>query len=262
MSKNILNKIIENKFNELEKLKSTYKDISKKINPAIKGEFKNNFINTSKVKIIAEIKPASPSEGEIFKPTKKNIKNIAAIYSKFPIGAISVLTDSAYFNGSYENIALVKEITDIPVLCKEFIVDKFQLKLAKYFGADAVLLIAEALPYKKLLSLYNFAKKINLEVLFEFHSSKNLDFLLENDIEIIGINNRNLDTMKVDINKCLTLKNHIPKHKIVIGESGFYTKEDIKLLDTQNFNGVLIGTSLLKSDDIDIKLKELVYYYE
>ena len=68
--------------------------------------------------------------------------------------------------------------------------------------------------------------------------------------------------MKVDINKCLTLKNHIPKHKIVIGESGFYTKEDIKLLDTQNFNGVLIGTSLLKSDDIDIKLKELVYYYE
>ncbi len=262
MKKNILQEIIEYKHTELESLKNKYKHLVKKFNTTTPSRFKENFINSKRVRIIAEIKPSSPSEGPIFEPTEENIKKIARTYSQYPIGAISVLTDKKYFNGSYENIRLVKEITDIPILCKEFIIDPFQIDLAKYFGADAVLLIAEALPMEKCIFLYKYAKEISLDILFEFHSPENLKALLDNNIDIIGINNRNLSTLKVDIQKCLDLKKSIPDDKILIAESGFNTPEQIKLLEEKNFNGVLIGTSLLKSGNIDEKLKELVYYYE
>ena len=262
MYKNILQEIIEHKQIELEELKKRYKDIPEKSKTTAPSRFKENFINSNRVKIIAEIKPSSPSEGTIFEPTEKNIKNIARIYSQHPIGAISVLADKKYFNGSYENIRMVKESTDIPVLCKEFIIDPFQMDLAKHFGADAVLLIAEALPMEKCISLYKYANRISLDVLFEFHSPENLKALLDNNIDIIGINNRDLSTLKVDIQKCLDLSESIPQDKILIAESGFDTPAQIKLLEEKNFNSVLVGTSLLKSGNIDEKLKELVYYYE
>ena len=262
MRNNILDAIIKHKYSELDDLKTKY---SKQIkNPDIENKrsnFKKAFTEQEHVKIMAEIKPASPSEGEIFNPTKENIQNIAKIYSNHPIGAISVLTDKKYFNGSYENIALVKEVTSTPVLCKEFIVDKSQIALAKHFGADAILLIAEALTEKIALELYNYAKDINLDVLFECHSVKKLEILIKNDINIIGINNRDLNTMKVDIQKCLNLRDHIPEDRIIIAESGFKTSVQIKLLEDNKFNGVLIGTSILKSDNIDQKLKEVVNYY-
>lgn len=262
MEKNILEKIIETKRNELDHIKEKYKNIETRIDINKPSLFKQNFISSQRVKIIAEIKPGSPSEGEIFNPTSKKIQEIAKIYSQYPIGAISVLTDKTYFNGAYENIALVKEISNIPVLCKEFIIDPFQIKLAKYFGADAVLLIAEALPMKNLIQLYQSAREYNMAVLFECHSKENLQFLLDNNIDIIGINNRDLESMTVDTNKCITLKNMIPHDKIVVAESGFHTKEEIQLLEKNGFKGVLIGTSLLKTDGLEKKLNELVHYYE
>lgn len=262
MKKNILQKIVETKFKELEDLKKKYKNVLKNFNTNTSSTFKKNFIHSQRVKIIAEIKPSSPSEGTIFIPTKKKIKQIASLYSKYPVGAISVLTDNTYFKGAFENIALVKEVTSVPVLCKEFIIDKFQIKLAKYFGADAILLIAEALPLKKLITLYKFAKKINLDVLFEFHLPENLNFILKHKINIIGINNRNLETMDVDTNKCINLKSAIPNDKIVIAESGYNTKKEIRILEKEKFNGVLIGTSFLKNKNIEKKLQELIYYYE
>lgn len=262
MKKNILQQIIETKFKELEDLKKKYKNVLKNFNTDTPSAFKKNFIHSQRVKIIAEIKPASPSEGTIFIPTKKKIKQIASLYSGYPVGAISVLTDNTYFQGAFENIALVKEVTSVPILCKEFIIDKFQIKLAKYFGADAILLIAEALPLKELIILYQFAKKINLDVLFEFHLPENLNFILKHKINIIGINNRNLETMDVDTNKCINLRRAIPNDKIVIAESGYNTKKEIRILEKEKFNGVLIGTSLLKNKNIGKKLQELVYYYE
>jgi len=262
MKDNILEKIIQHKSAELVELKKKYKNISNKIDTSIPSKFKTNFTNQEHVKIIAEIKPASPSEGMIFEPTKKNIKNIAKVYSQYPIAAISVLTDEKYFHGSYENIAMVKDVTSIPVLCKEFIIDEFQINLAKYFRADAVLLIAEALSEEKSIALYSYAKELNLDVLFEFHFPEKLNFLLENDIDIIGINNRDLNTLKLNIQKCLNLRNQIPDNKILIAESGFDTPDQLRLLEECKFNGALIGTSLLKSDDINKKLKGLVYYYE
>ena len=110
--------------------------------------------------------------------------------------------------------------------------------------------------------MYSYAKELNLDVLFEFHFPEKLNFLLENDIDIIGINNRDLNTLKLNIQKCLNLRNQIPDNKILIAESGFDTPDQLRLLEECKFNGALIGTSLLKSDDINKKLKGLVYYYE
>ncbi len=256
----LLQEIIEHKRSEIETLKTKYKDIQVKIETG--HCFKEIFTTGGPVRIIAEIKPASPSEGMIFEPTEENIKNIARIYSRYPVGAISVLTDEKYFHGSYENIALVKELTDKPVLCKDFIIDTFQIDLAKHFKADAILLIAEALDKEKAVTLYKYAKKINLDVLFEFHSPDSLNFLLENNVDIIGINNRDLNSMKVDINKCLSLRSSIPEDIILIAESGFASPKQIKMLEEKKINGALIGTSILKSEDIEKKLKEFVYYYE
>ncbi len=261
MKANILDEIIKHKIAELEGLKKKYKNISAKINTNIPSKFKESFIKQEHVKVIPEIKPASPSQGSIFEPTEKNIKHIAKIYSQYPIAAISVLTDKKYFQGSYENIAIVKDAVSKPVLCKEFIIDEFQIGLAKYFGADAILLIAEALTEEKCITLYKYAKKLNLDVLFEFHFPEKLDFLLKNDINIIGINNRDLNTLKVDIQKCLDLRIRIPDDRIIIAESGFDNPAQLRLLEEKRFNGILIGTSILKSNDIDKKLKGLVYYY-
>jgi len=258
----ILKKIIDYKHTEIEILKKKYGDISDKIDKTTSSKFKKNFINHDRVIIIPEIKPSSPSKGQIFEPTEENIKNIAKAYSQYPIGAISVLADNKYFNGSYENIALVKQVTCLPILCKEFIVDKYQINLAKYFGADAILLIAEALPEEENIILYNYAKSLNMDILFEFHYQENLKILLKNNIDIIGINNRDLSTLKVDIEKCLNLRDKIPANRILIAESGYSCAAQLQVLDQYEFNGVLIGTSLLKSPNIDNKLKELVLYYE
>ncbi len=255
---NILKTILAYKFVELTQLKRKYKNI--KINTKIKSRFKNNFQNTNRVQIIAELKPSSPSEGKIIPADQKSIKTILKAYNQFPLGAISILTDKKYFNGGFENLALAKEVTDKPILCKEFIIDEFQIKLAKYFGADAILLIAEVLPFKRLLELYRFAKSIHLDVLFELHDSKYLSCLLQNKIDIIGINNRNLSTLIINKNKCLSLKKLIPKNKIVIAESGFETKNEINTLSRYGFKGVLMGTSILKAKNIEKKLEEVVYY--
>lgn len=254
----ILKDIIDYKFIELGQLKKRYKNI--KINSKIKSQFKKNFQNTNRVQIIAELKPSSPSEGKIIPSDRKSLKAILKAYNQFPLGAISILTDKKYFNGAFENLALAKEITDKPILCKEFIIDEFQIKLAKYFGADAILLIAETLPFERLLELYRYAKSIHLDVLFELHDSKYLSHLLQNKIDIIGINNRNLSTLKINKNRCLTLKKLIPKNKITIAESGFETKNEISILSRYGFTGVLIGTSLLKAKKIEKKLEEVVYY--
>lgn len=259
----ILIDIINYKYVEIPVLKERYQHlIDQNFNFDQKPKFKEAFINKDVVKIIAEIKPTSPSTGDIFEPTKERIKEIVKLYNSFPVAAISILTDSSFFNGAFENITIAKEITSKPILCKEFIVDEFQLQLAKYFGADAVLLIAEALDYDRLLELYQYALSINLDVLFECHDKDNLEFLLNNNIDIIGINNRDLFTMNLDKNKSYDFKKHIPEEKICIAESGYNSKEDIKKLAESKFNGVLIGSSILKSDNMEEKLKELVYYYE
>jgi len=249
---NFLEIVAKEKRKEIEELKRKYKNLQLRKRKVL--SLKERILNHSRISIIAEIKLASPSEGKI---TDRTVKQIAEIYNKFDIAAISVLCDKKFFQGSYKYLGIVKDLTDKPVLCKDFILDEFQIYLAYYFGADAVLLITEFLEWDRLLKLYEYASKFGMEILVESHTEENLKKCVKERFEIIGINNRDLKTFKVSLKKCVQLVKYIPEHKVKVAESGIHTAYDLKLLENSNFNAALIGTTILKSDNITKKLKEL-----
>lgn len=256
--KDVLKTIIQSKYHELTGLKKKYGAL--KNLPPRGPSFRNRFKKARRIRVIAEVKPSSPSEGRIFNPSKARLKNIIKLYDQFPLGAVSVLTDRKYFSGSYENLALAREITSRPLLCKEFIVDEYQIRLARYFGASAVLLIAEALPFPRLMDLYRYALSLGLDVLFEAHEKSRLLMLVRNKIPLIGINSRNLSTLELRPERSFRIKKIIPPGRTVIAESGLTVKEDMRKLARAGFHGALIGTSFLKSADPEKKLKEMVFY--
>lgn len=256
--KDVLRTIVQSKYHELAGLKKRYGALKRL--PGKGPCFRARFLKKGRIKIIAEVKPSSPSEGALFRPTRNNLKNLVRLYDRFPLAAVSVLTDQKYFNGSYENLDLAREIMSKPLLCKEFIVDEYQIRLARYFGASAVLLIAEALLFPRLITLYQYARSLGLDVLFEAHERASLLLLVKNRIPVIGINSRNLSTLEVRPDRFSRLKRLIPPETTVIAESGLKTKTDLRNLDRAGFRGALIGTSFLKSPDPERHLKEMVYY--
>ncbi len=254
----ILKKILQQKKKDLIELKNRYGQINlstrdKKIIP-----FENVFSSSDKIRIIAEIKPASPSEGIII--SEAEIPEIAKIYNEADIVAISVLTDENFFSGKYENLKIVSSLTNKPVLCKDFIIDKYQIDLAYINNADAILLIVEALNENILKKLYDYAVSLGLGVLVEFHYAENISIINNNCFKLVGINNRNLKTMTVDINNSITLKKEIKNNIPVISESGIFKAEDLIRLHTAGFKGALIGTSILKSYNIKKTLNDLINY--
>ncbi|MCY1153223.1 MAG: indole-3-glycerol phosphate synthase TrpC [Sphaerochaetaceae bacterium] len=195
---------------------------------------------------IAEVKKASPSKGlicENFKPVE-----IALEYERIGIDAISVLTERDYFQG---DLAFLKEISNIvstPTLRKDFIVDVYQVHEAKVIGAKAILLICALLKKRELEFLYNEATLLGLDVLVEAHTKEEVEMALSIDAKIIGINNRNLKTFKVDLSISERMRKYIPSNKIMVSESGYSTREDIlKAIDIGS-DAVLIGESFMKSD--------------
>ena len=174
--------------------------------------------------VIAEIKKKSPSAGlirENFLP-----KSIAMIYEKSGASAISVLTDTYYFGGRQEDLSLVKKAVHIPVFRKEFIVDSYQIYESRAIGADAILLIAAVLNKQKLIEFQDIAHKLGLSCLIEVHTEEELEKVLETNPEIIGINNRNLKTFRVDLHTSVRLKKKIPNRIITVSESGIDTRND------------------------------------
>ncbi len=256
----ILAKILEQKKKDVEILKSEHGIINLKNRKKEILSFEKEFAQNSRINIIAEIKPASPSEGIII--SNDRIEEIAEIYNETDIAAISVLTDEHFFNGSFNNLKRVSAVTEKPLLCKDFIIDKYQIELAYINNADAVLLIVEALNREKLYELYNYAVSLGLGVLVEFHYAENADIINNSDFRVVGINNRNLKTMEVSIDNSIKLKKLLSNAGSVISESGIYKKEDLIKLELEGFSGALIGTSILKSGNIKEKLNELVYYKE
>lgn len=213
------------------------------------------------INVIAEIKRASPSAGLIrddFDP-----QALAKIYQDCGADAISVLTDEKYFQGRLEYIQQVKEVATLPVLRKDFIIDPYQVYEARAAGADAILLIAEAIKPAELMDMIILAHSLTLTVLLEVHD---LDSLLrvrslvgfpQEHYTLLGVNNRNLKTMKVDLGNSIRLSEFIEEKQSLISESGIKEKTHVQRLINAGFNGILVGETLMRSDDIAGSFVEL-----
>jgi indole-3-glycerol phosphate synthase len=207
------------------------------------------------ISIIAEIKQRSPSAGVI----KENFDpiQIAKIYQDCGAHAISVLTDSHLFGGSNDYFTMVKKTVALPVLRKDFIIDEYQIYESRYIGADAILLIARILTTTQLMRFIIRAKELGLACLVEIHSEVELKNVLSTPAEIVGINNRNLDTLRVDLETSLSLKKLLPQGYITVCESGIKTREDVKKIENAGFDALLVGETIMKSDNICATLKRI-----
>jgi len=218
-------------------------------------DFKGAISLPGKISLICEIKKASPSSGLICK--EFHPKKIARTYEKNGAGAISVLTEDKYFQGDILHLFSVKQIVNIPILRKDFIIDEYQLYESRAFGADALLLIASLLDAKQISQFLKITRSLGMEALLEVHDEEDLEKVLSTPAEIIGINNRNLKDFTVDLNVTKNLRKKIPQEKIVVSESGIKTRDDVLLLKNTGINAILIGQVLLESEDIGKKLEEL-----
>lgn len=205
------------------------------------------------MQVIAEIKRASPSKGTINQEV--DILAQAQAYEAAGAAAISVLTDPVFFKGTIEDLKRVAASVTIPILCKDFIISEKQLIRAKNAGASIVLLIVAALKEKQLLALFQQATDLGLEVLVEVHDQKELRLAEKLGAKLIGVNNRNLTTFDVDIATSIAMAPNDPT-RVYISESGFKSKEDVQQITT-NYQGVLVGETLMRSGDIQQTLTEL-----
>ncbi|WP_086240113.1 indole-3-glycerol phosphate synthase TrpC [Campylobacter devanensis] len=200
------------------------------------------------INIIAEVKKASPSKGVIrddFDPLQ-----IALEYERAGAWAISVLCEPHYFLGSIEYLGLVRRFVNLPLLRKDFIIDRYQIAQARIYGADMILLIAKALDTKSLIELSNYANELNLTVLMEIHDEEDLEKALQTNAKLIGINHRNLKTFDMDMELSLKLKELIPSDRVVVAESGLYSYNQILSLNQSGIRGFLIGEHFMRQDDI------------
>jgi indole-3-glycerol phosphate synthase len=181
---------------------------------------------------------------------------IARIYEKKAVSAVSILTEEDFFLGNLTFIREVRNVLTKPVLRKDFICDEYQIYESRTHGADALLLIAAILDKNQADEYLRLAQEIGLHVIFEVHDLKELEMALLLNSKIIGINNRDLKTLRVDIQTALELKRDIPSEKIVISESGIKAREDVKRLEQEGIDALLIGTAFMEADDIGKKIDE------
>ena len=205
--------------------------------------------------IIAEFKRKSPSKGW-FKTKELEVEPVVVAYNKGAAG-ISVLTDEEFFGGDLDDLIQTKVVADIPVLRKDFIIDKWQIAEAKAFGADVILLIAACLTKEEVKDFAAYAKSIGLESILEVHNEDELGHCC-NEISMVGVNNRNLKTFEVDINTSLQLINKIPAGKPAIAESGISSVESIVTLRNAGFKGFLIGENFMKEEQPGKAFEEFV----
>jgi len=210
------------------------------------------------VPVIAEIKKASPSKGIILEDA--DIVNIANQYEDGGAVAISVLTEQDYFNGCIDDLKTIRQSVDILVLRKDFIIDPIQIIEARAGGADSVLLIAAALEFEKLQTMVDMCMHFGMVPLLEVHNEKELETIMKLEPELIGINNRNLKTMQVDIHTSAKLRKIIPDSICVVGESGVSTADQIAFLKNEGIDAFLIGTALMTSGQPGKTLKGLNGY--
>jgi len=260
----LLNQIVANKRREIQLLKrrmpaeNLQQMIAEK--PKKIRSFREQLKSKGKsIRLICEMKKASPSEGlmkRVYLPRK-----IASLYERSGASAISILTDKTYFQGSIHTINHVNAVTQLPILRKDFLIDEYQVYESAAYGADAILLIVAILTDQELLRMILLAKKLGLDVLVEAHNDTEVKRAIHAEADIIGINNRNLDTLKIDLIHAEKLIRQIPDRITRVVESGIHSRKDIERYQTIGVHAFLIGTAFMKAGDIAGKVKEFLGHH-
>jgi len=255
--RNKLEEILFHKLRAISALENQVSSLRKKA--LARREFKSlkKALESSEFSLIAEIKKASPSAGVI--SHDYNPQRLVQLYEKGGAHAISVLTEENFFLGSLTHLKAAKQNCSLPVLRKDFIIHRNQLYESCAEGADAVLLIVAALPPNTLRDLYNEAKDLQLDVIVEVHTMKEVDLALKLDAEIIGINNRDLSTFEVNLRTTFQLAAVIPDDRVLVSESGIQTQQDVLQLRSHGVDAILVGETLMRSQNPVAKIKELLF---
>ena len=213
-------------------------------------------LRTPGISVIAEIKRRSPSKGEL--RADLDPAAIAREYAHSGAAAISVLTDERYFGGSTQDLEHVRDAVDVPILRKDFTIDTYQIHEARAIGANAILLIARVLTDAEIREFLALASELRLAALVEVHDEQELNRALACGAQIVGINNRNLDTFEVSLETCLRLKQRIPPDRVTVAESGISTRADVERLIDAGFDAMLIGETLMRAPQPGAKLRKLL----
>ena len=219
-------------------------------------DFRAAIAQSGNINLIAEVKKKSPSKGiirEDFDPIQ-----IAETYAKNGAAAISVLTDVRFFDGRLDYLSSIRQVVDVPLLRKDFTIDPYHIYQARVAGADAILLIVAALTKDQLREFMDIAASLSLASLVEVHTDTELEIALDVGAEIIGINNRDLRTFHTDLATTFSLREFLPTGKVVVSESGIYTRADVESLREAGVNAILVGESLMRSSDIGEQVRKLI----
>ncbi len=255
---NILDKILATKRQEIAAARAAVADreLERRLADAPPPrDFRAALDQPGDIQVIAEVKKASPSAGIIradFDPVA-----IAAVYEKHGAACVSVLTDETYFQGHLHYLTRIRAAVNVPLLRKDFIVDRYQLLEARLAGADAALLIAEALPGDALAALFEAAQEIGLQTLVEIHDAEQLERVLDVGAQLVGINNRDLRTFTTRLEHTLDLLPRVPADCCLVSESGIRTREDVLRLEAAGVRAVLVGEVLMAAPDMGLQLDRL-----
>ncbi len=255
----ILDKIVATKLDEIRRAKTAVSEDVLREQIADASPVRNFFAALSvpgPIRLIAEVKKASPSKGIIradFQPVE-----IAQTYRQHGAACISVLTDEPYFQGSLDYLRAIRAAVDLPVLRKDFVIDPYQVVEARAAGADAVLLIAECLDGEQLPRLHDAVVELGMTPLVELFEPDNLPRVVEAGARLIGVNNRDLRTFQTDLQHTLRLREQIPRDRLLVGESGIRTREDVRRLESAGVDAMLVGESLMASRDIGAAVDALL----
>ena len=260
MSGDFLKTIADYKLEIIKAKAAYYENLKKNMKPRTANRryevFKKAISRPGQINLIAEIKKASPSAGLIREDF--DVSKIAKVYVDHKAVAISVLTEDKYFLGKFAYLKKVSDEFNLPTLMKDFIIHEYQIYEGAYYGASAVLLIVAMLSDSQLKELMEAAYLFGLDCLVEVHNEAEVERAVEAEAEIIGVNNRNLKTLQVDINNCKRIIACIPAGKIIVAESGLKTRDDIRQVQEAGAHAVLIGETFMRAGDIGAKIQEIM----
>lgn len=222
-------------------------------------DFLDALRRRDRIRLLAEVKKASPSKG-VIRPQFQPV-DIAKAYQAGGAAAISVLTDEPFFQGRLDYLSQIRDAVTIPILRKDFILDEYQVYEARVAGADAVLLIAECLPGDELSKLYHCIRELGMTALIELYDPVHLERVLETGTPLVGVNNRDLRTFAVELDHVIRLRSRIPSNITLVAESGISNPEDVRKLEEAGIDAILVGESLMRQSDVRKAVEQLMQFH-